>query len=60
MTKYKILKMFRDVKENRLCGVNDIVSFTPERANEIKSKLGEGYIELVEVKKATSKPKKAK
>lgn len=60
MIEYKALKLFRDLKEDRLCNIGDVVEFTPERAEEINSKLGKGFIEELRVEKAPSKPKKAK
>lgn len=45
---YKILKQFKGYAEDRLFEVGDTHDFSDERASEITTKLGAGFLEKLE------------
>lgn len=55
MAKYKVLKKFKGIKENKVYEVGQEIELTDERSKEINKKL-KGYLE--EIKEKPEKDKK--
>lgn len=58
MPKYKVLKKFRDLEKEATYEVGSTVELTSKRYKEIVSKLGDGFIQVVEEQKPKDNPKK--
>ncbi|MBC1316597.1 hypothetical protein [Listeria booriae] len=55
MSKFNVLKKFRDLEKDTTYEVGSTVELTSKRSKEISGKLGDGFIQPVE-EKAEEKP----
>lgn len=53
---YKILKRFKGYAENRVFEVGETYAFSDERATEITDKLGDDFLEKVEIAEVEEVP----
>lgn len=60
MSKFKVLKVYRDLEKNKLHKIGDITELTDARAKEVMDKLGKDFISKIETDKEVAKPKKKK
>ena len=48
MAKYKVLKPIRDLKQDKMLEVGDVVELTVKRVEESEKAFGTGYLERIE------------